>query len=230
MAFDWQSSLSGATAGSLTGASIAGGWGALPGALIGGISGGFGSNRDKKVNSISTFDPQQKQLFEQYSQALQGGGGPLADVYGQFSPDLMRNYYQQAYSQPQYQDFQQNIVPGITGSFRGKNLQNSSYLGRALSQAGTNVQNNLNAQMAELLFKGQQSAIDRRANALRDILNMQTHVNERPQSSIFDNLMSGLAGGAGDFLAQFLRSRNNITPNIQQQIPQSSGTQPTIGG
>jgi hypothetical protein len=230
MAYDWKSGLSGAGTGATYGGAIGGPYGALIGGGLGAIGGFFGDNSKKPNNKLSTFDPYQKQLYEQQSQALQGGGGPLADVYGQFNPQLMQDYYKTNFAEPAYQEFQQNIVPEITGAFRGKNLQNSSYLGGALSQAGTNVQNNLNAQMAKLLYGGQQSSLDRRSNALHNILGLQTHVNERPQSSIFDTLLESLAGGAGDILGDYLKKRSNVTPNAPTQTPQTPGTQPTIGG
>lgn len=224
MAFDFGSALSGAGTGAITGAQLGGPWGALFGGGLGALSGLFGGQGKK--NNVSTFDPRQKQLFDQSVTALQGGGGPLADVYGQYDPALMRDFYEKAYAQPQYQEFERNIVPTITGQFRGKNLQNSSYLGGALAQAGTNVQNNLNAQLAQMLFEGQRSSLDRRSNALDRILNMQTFATEKPQASIFDSLLGSLASGAGDMLQQFLQQRKNQTP----KPPFSSGSQPTIGG
>lgn len=231
MAYDWQSGASGAGTGAIYGGQIGGPWGALAGAGIGALGGFFGGEKNKKPgNQLSTFDPYQKQLYEQQAQALQGGSGPLADIYGQYNPELMKNYYEQAYAQPQYQEFQENIVPTITGQFRGQNLQNSSYLGGALAKAGTIVQNNLNAQMAGLLYQGQNSQMDRRASALNRILNLQTHVNERPQPSIFDNLLTSLAGGAGDLLGDYLKNRNKKTPNALEQTPQVAGVQPSIGG
>lgn len=227
MALNFKSALGGAGTGAITGGSIGGPFGALAGGLIGGIGGLFNKDTSKKkFKPISTLDPTQKRLYEQQAQALQGGGGPLADVYGQFNPTLMKDFYEKSYAQPQYQEFQENIVPTITGQFRGQNLQNSSYLGGALSKAGTNVQNNLNAQMADLLYRGQQSSLDRRATALDRILNLQTHVNQRPQPSVFDNLLNSLSSNAGDMLAEYFKKKNNPT----SQTTQSSGFQPTIGG
>jgi hypothetical protein len=224
MAYDIGRGLTGAGTGAAYGAAF-GPIGSLVGGGLGAIGGFFGSRKEKKPRQVSTFDPRQKQLYEQQSQALQGAGGPLADVYGQYNPQQMQDFYQKAYAQPQYQEFQENIVPTITGQFRGQNLQNSSYLGGALAKAGTNVQNNLNAQMAQLLYNGQQSQLDRRSNAIDRALNLQTHVNQRRQPSVFDNLLTTLSSGAGDMLGDILKNRR--TP---YQTAQSSGVQPTIGG
>lgn len=226
MAYDFGKGLTGVGTGALTGSQF-GPWGALVGGGLGAIGGFFG---DKKPTERSTFDPRQKQLYEQQSQALQGGGGPLADVYGQYNPQLMKNFYEQAYAQPAYQEFQENIVPTITGQFRQGNLQNSSYLGQSLAKAGTNVQNNLNAQMAQMLYQGQQNQMNRRSGALDSILNLQTHVNERPQPSVFDNLLKSLSSSAGDMLGDYLKKRNNPNMSVAPASPTTSGTQQTVGG
>ena len=207
MAYDFGAGLSGAGTGAVYGGSFGGPIGALVGGGIGALGGFFGGA--KKDKNVSTFDPKQKELYEQRSQALQGGGGPLADVYGQFNPTAMRNYYEQSYAKPAYKEFQENVVPTITGAFRGKNLQNSSYLGGALAKAGTDVQGNLNSQMANLLYQGEQSQQTRRANALDQILGLQTQVHERQQPSIFDNLLAGLTGQAGDLLGDYLKKRQS---------------------
>lgn len=234
MAYDWKTGATGAVTGATQGGSIGGPWGALIGAGVGFSTGFLGGEKNRSKNSQpSTFDPQQKQLYDQKIQALEGNGGPLADVYGQFNPELMRDYYEKSYANPQYQEFQQRTVPTITGQFRGHNLQNSSYLGEALSRAGTDVQNNLNAQLSKLLYEGEQSSLTRRGNALENILNMQTHVNERGGPSIFDNLLNSLAEGSGDILADYLKSRKK-TPSTMQETPtngvDATGSQQPIGG
>ncbi len=231
MAYDFQSGFSGAGTGAIYGAQLGGGPGAVAGGIIGGLSGFFGKDKNKKKpEQISTFDPYQKQLFEQKTQALQGNGGPLADVYGPFNSQLMRDYYEKSFAQPAYQEFQENVVPTITGAFRGKNLQNSSYLGGALANAGSKVQNNLNGQLAELLYKGEQSSLDRRSSALDRILNLQTHVDQRQQPSIFDSLLSSLSNGAGDLLADYLKSRNKKTPNPVEETPKVAPVATSNGG
>lgn len=224
MAFDTSSALSGAGTGAIYGSTF-GIPGALAGAAIGGAAGGFFGGK-KSPATLSTLDPRQRKLMEQYTQALEGGGGPLSDVYGQFNPETMRNVYESAYAQPAYQEFQQNIVPTITGQFRGQNLQNSSYLGGALSKAGTDVQNNLNGQMAKLLYQGQQDSLRRRSGAVENILGNQTFAYQKPQPSIFDNLLESLTAGSGSMLADILDERKRNRPNSAA----SPGMSAPVGG
>lgn len=197
---DFGNVASGAVSGGIAGASYGGPWGAAAGAVGGGILGLFGSK--KKPKKRSTLDKNQQKLYKDYSEGLQGQG-QFADLFG-YDADAERSVFEQKYAQPAYQNFQQNIVPTITGSFRGGNTQNSSYAGQALSRAGTDVQRGLDANLAEMMYKGQQASIDRRLESLRGILNMQTQAYEKPQANGMDALIGGFAGGAGQYAAKKL--------------------------
>lgn len=200
VALNTRNALAGAGTGAIYGAQFGGPVGSAIGAGVGGIAGLF-SPKAKGPQRKSTFDPTQQGLYDQYAQALQGGGGPLGDIFGQFDPEQVRQLYEQMYAQPAYQNFQENIIPSITGQFRGQNLQNSSYLGGALAKAGTNVQNNLNAQMSNMLYQGQQQNQQNRMQGVQGLLGMNTFDWEQPQPSVFDNLLGSMANGAGQMMA-----------------------------
>ncbi len=157
-------------------------------------------SRSLKPTTISSLDPTQQGLYDQSAQAIQGGGGPLGDLYG-FDYEKMRDLYTQQYAQPAYQQFQEEVVPGITGQFRGQNLQNSTYLGGALGKAGTDVQRNLDAQLSGMLYQGEQSALQRKQTGLNQLLNMQTFAY---QQSPLMNILNQLAGGAGKAAGAYL--------------------------
>ena len=142
---------------------------------------------------LSSLSPEQQQLFEQMAAALQGGGGPLADLYN-FDPEQTRQQFTEQYAEPAYQQFQEEVIPGITGQFRGQNLQNSSYLGGGLAKAGSDVQSNLNSQLSKMLMEAQQGALGRKQGGLNNILNMQTFAYK---DSPLMSLLNSLAGGAG---------------------------------
>ncbi len=193
--------LSGAASGASVGASIGSvlpGVGTAIGGAIGGIGGGllglFGS-RKKKPKRLSTFDRNQQELFDKYTQGVQGKG-QFSNLFG-FDPAQQRDVFQKMYAQPAYQNFQENIIPSITGQFRGGNLGNSSYLGGALGKAGTDVQRGLDAHLAQMLYQGQQSSIDRRLSAINNILGTQTFAYQKPQASPFESMLYGFSGGLG---------------------------------
>ncbi len=200
MALNTSSALGGAGTGAIYGGQFGGPIGAGIGGLLGGIAGLFGGGR-KKPKKISTMDPTQQGLYQDYASALRGEGGPLADIYSPADLDKLRQLYQQKYAQPAYQDFQENIIPSITGQFRGQNLQNSSYLGGALGKAGTRVQQGLDANLGEMLYNTQQAALNRRQRGVENVLGTNTFDYKKRERSLVDELLSGLAGGAGNLLA-----------------------------
>ena len=193
---DIESGLSGALSGGTAGATLGGPYGAAGGAVAGGLLGLFAS-RKKKPKKLSTLDKTQQGLYDQYAQGLQGQG-QFADMFN-FNPQQTTDFFNKSVAQPAYQNFQENIIPGITGQFRGGNLQNSSYLGGALGKAGTDVQRGLDAQLARMLQEGQQNSIDRRLGSLNNIMNMQTFAYQKPQASPLDSMLGGFSQGAGEY-------------------------------
>ena len=206
MGFDLGSATSGAIGGGQVG-SVFGPWGTAIGAGIGGISGGLfgGKKKKRKPKQISTLDPQQQELYGQQMSALRGEGGPLAGLYN-FDTQGANQNFDQNVSRPAYRNFQENIIPGITGQFRGANLQNSSYAGEALGRAGRNVQEGLDAQRSNMIFNGQQNANQNRINGIENSLNRQTFAYQRPQErspNQFDQVLGKLAPNAGDWFADY---------------------------
>lgn len=164
------------------------------------------SSRKKKAKKRSTMDKNQQKLWKEYHDAIHGQG-PLADLYNYDAQKAQQNF-QQYYGEPAYQSFQENVVPQVTGQFRSKNLQNSTYAGQALSRAGRDVQNDINRNMANYMYEMEQSVLNRKANAVNSALNTQTFAYEKPQEQWFDALLNG-AGGAfgkagGKYAANYL--------------------------
>lgn len=191
----------GAASGAATGSAfgpIGTGIGAVGGGLLGLFSGGR-----KKPKKKSTLDKTQQALYKMYTDALMGKGGQFGDLFN-FDADKARDIFQKMYADPAYQNFQENIIPGITGSFRGGNLQNSSYLGGALSKAGTDVQKSLDAQLANMIYQGQQDSVNRRISGINNILNLQTQAYVNPSGGagdkVFDALLDVGGSAAGSWL------------------------------
>lgn len=202
----------GALAGGATGALYGSSFGA-PGAIIGGLAGAAGglfggNNKKRKPKKLSRFNAAQEGLFGDYAEGLQGRG-QFANMYN-FDEEGAGNVFDRTVGDPQYRNFQENIVPQITGQFRGGNLQNSSYAGQAVGRAGRNVQENLNALRQKQMFEGQEAANNRRMSGLDKILSMQTFDYEDQQAQqpgAFDQLMGGLAQNAGGYLRDYLGDR-----------------------
>lgn len=211
MALNFSNGLTGAISGGAVGSSISPGIGTGLGAIAGGVAGLFGSGKKKKKKPkrVSTFDPQTKQLYDEYISSLRGEG-PNASMFN-FDPETANENFDQMVSRPAYRKFNENIVPSITGQFRQQNLQNSSYAADALGRAGRDVQENLDAQRYNMIYKGQQDANDRRQRGIEHATNVNTFDWKRPQESTpsgVDQILSTLGPMAGDWFADYLKTRS----------------------
>ena len=215
---DWSGGVGGAVSGAASGAyvgSIGGPIGTAVGAglgfLGGGASGLFGGKKKKKKgqngpNKLSTLDPQQQQLYDQYVSSLRGEG-PFSNLYNYDTEGANANFDANV-SRPAYRNFQENIIPGITGQFRGGNLGRSSYVGESLSRAGRDVQEGLDAQRSNMIFQGQQQANMNKQNAINNILGTQTFSYEKPEAktpSTIDQILGSLGPAAGEWLADYFK-------------------------
>lgn len=166
------------------------------------IAGGVGLynafKKEKKPKKRSTMDKRQQALWADYDKGLRGEG-PLADLYN-FDAQKATNNFNQNVARPAYENYQENVVPEITGAFRSKGLGNSTYAGQALERGGRMVQNDLNAKMSDYLYNQEQAIQNRKANGINNFLNTQTFAYEKPKQSWFD---SALEAGASKFGSAF---------------------------
>lgn len=162
----------------------------------------IGELTKKKAKKRSTMDKGQKELWGQYGEGLQGRG-PLADLY-KFDPTKARENYMQNVGNPQYQSFQENVVPQITGAFRSKGLGNSSYAGQALVRGGRDVQNQINAGMNDYMYNQEQAINQRKQGAMENYMGTTTFNYQRPEESPLDSLIRGAGQGAGQYSANKL--------------------------
>lgn len=204
----WGGGATGAVSGAATG-SIFGPIGTAAGGVIGGIAGLFGSKKKKKPKRVSTLDPQQQALYQDYVDSLRGEG-PFSNLYNYDAEGANANFDQNV-SRPAYRNFQENIVPGITGQYRSGNIMNSSYSGEALGRAGRNVQEGLDAARSNMQFQGQQNAQANRQNALNNILGMNTfdYQQRNNSGSSIDNILSSVAPQAGKWFSDYLNTQKS---------------------
>ena len=213
--YDTGSALSGAASGAAIGTSIMPGWGTAIGAVTGGAMGLFGSKKkkSKKPKRMSTLDPQQQQLYQQYVDSL-SGKGPFSDLYKYDAEGANKNFDQNV-SRPAYRNFNENVIPGITGQFRGSNIGNSSYTGEALGRAGRNVQESLDAQRSNMQFQGQENANSNKRDAIGNILNMQTFAYDQPgarRENSTSSFLNSMAPAVGEYWADYLKPKS--TPAV----------------
>lgn len=200
----------------ISGAATGGGAGSIFGPIgtaIGGVAGVvsslFGGKKKKKVKQRSNFDPQQQALYNDYVSGIRNQG-PMAGNFN-FDAEGYNNVFDQTIARPANRNFQENIIPNITGQFRQGNIMNSSYAGDALSRAGRNVQENLDALRSANVFQGQQTANTNRLNATNNVLGMPTFTNYEQNRSpnIIDQLSTQLGPSTGDWLRNTLERLGN---------------------
>ena len=212
MRFDVGSAASGAMVGAQVGSAfpvVGTGLGALIGGGLGLI--GSGKKRQKK-KKLSTLDKQQQGIYNDYVSSLRGQG-PMSDMFN-FNAEQAGNVFDQTVGRPAYRNFQENIIPKITGQFRQGNLMNSSYAGQSLSRAGRDVQEGLDAQRSQYIYQGQQQQQANKQNAMENLLKMQTFAYQKPQEqagSPVDQIMNTMAPKAAEWFADYLKSRTSST-------------------
>lgn len=216
MGVDWGNVGSGAAGGAAIGTSFLPGWGTAIGAGVGGVLGLFGKKKKKKKpKQISTLDPQQQELYGNQMAALRGEG-PMAGLYN-FDAEGYNNVFDQTVGRPAYRNFQENVIPNITGQFRGNNLMNSSYAGQSLSRAGRDVQENLDAQRSANIFQGQQQANQNKINASQNLLGLQTQAYQRPEEgkpSTIDQILNSVGSAGGEWLADYVKNMGKPTAGV----------------
>lgn len=216
MARDWTSAGTGALSGATAGASIGSvvpvigtGIGAAAGGLFGGIAGLFG-NKKKKKKKISTFDENQKRLNDQQHQSILGQG-PLADLYN-YDPEAANAVFDKNVANPAYRKFKEDLAPKITGQFRNQGLQNSSYVGDALSKTAREVQENLDAQRTSYLYGEQKDARDSKRQAVENLQNRQTFAYDTAAgtNSGFDinTILKSITPEATDHFANYFKPKS----------------------
>lgn len=138
----------------------------------------------------------------------------MADLYNWNAEGANENFDKNV-SRPAYRNFNENIVPTITGQYRGSNIMNSSYSGEALSRAGRNVQESLDAQRSNMQFNGQQNALEARRNAIPGVLNMTTQRDNANNPSTFDQIANAVGPHAAEYVADYLKPKTNNSGPIQ---------------
>lgn len=214
---DFSSGFGGAASGAYAGSAF-GPVGAAAGGLLGGIGGLFSKKKKKKnLKRLSSFDPQQQELYNQRMASIRGEG-PFSDAYKYDAEAANRNFDMNT-ARPALRSFREDIIPQITGQYRRDNLMNSSYSGEALGRAGRDVQENLDALRSDMNYRGGQAAIDRRERAIDSSLGNTTFDYKKPQYSenLIDQIISQVGSHGADYLSDYIRKRNAV-PYQQNQM------------
>lgn len=187
---DWAGAASGAVGGATVGGGVGGPWGALAGSVVGGAAGLFGSNKRKR-KKISGLDKNQKKLNKDQHAAVYGEG-PLADLYN-YDPDQANSVFDQTVANPAYRNYKEKLLPETTGAFRSQGLQNSSYVGDAVTKMARDIQESLDAQRSKYLYGEQKEAKAAKQNAINNLQSQSTFsYDTSPGSTTIDDILKNV--------------------------------------
>lgn len=165
------------------------------------IAKGFGGDSSKGgmegYNRVSTFDPQQQQLFGQSAQGL----GNLQPKVMEYLQQLLQGggESEQAFSAPYMRQFNEETVPALAERFAGVGGLSSSGFQQSLGKAGAGLQENLAS-----LREGQRSqAISPIMQMIQGLLGQQTQAFSPKQPGGFQNFFSSLAPSLAQGVTQY---------------------------
>lgn len=149
---------------------------------------------------ISTLDPAQQKMQEEYSKGIQSN--PLYQQGSDYLQKLMSGDTS-VFEQPLMQQFEQEIVPGIAERFAGMGTGagagSSSGLYNSLAQAGQNLTGQLGALKGGLQMQGLQQGLNYAQQPFSNMLggmNVQTMGKQEGQTGMLQQILAALASSA----------------------------------
>jgi len=126
----------------------------------------------------------QQQLFEMLMPSGGAVGGLTkqgADYISQlmqqqFNPEEAQDYWQRAYVKPAQRTWEETVVPEVMERYAGQNALDSGAARRALAKSWGDVQSQLNAELAKILWGEKQSLTQRQDTASQLGLNLLPQV------------------------------------------------------
>lgn len=138
--------------------------------MFGGGNKSKGNKGAEGYSEVSTFSPEQQQLFSQFAQLL----GPLLGQSGGYLQDLLGGSEESfnRFAAPYQRQFQEQIVPELAEQFAGVGALSSSGFQQALGQAGAglserlaSLKEGLRSQIAPQIFSNLQQLLGQNTKA-----------------------------------------------------------------
>ncbi len=201
---------------------------------------------DPEITQHSNLTPTQRKTQRQLERAIQGkkGGGAFGEV-ADYYRDLISPDSQNAadMAAPEMRRFKEQTVPDLAEQFAGMgagNLSSSGFTNASVG-AGTDLAERLGAMRANLRIQGAQGLANLGRQSLQPVV---TNTMNQPQSTGFEEGMSGLGTAAGASAMDYYRNSQNKSNIEQSQAPvsktrntspygkqgQNLGMQPQVSG
>jgi hypothetical protein len=143
------------------------------------------SARDFFLGSESKMNPYNQNALQQLIEMLQGGGLEGNNLFGgatNFLQQLFSNQpgFYENFERPFYENFQQNIAPGLANTFAGFGTGagglNSSGFQNSLAQAGRGLQTDLAAMRGQMQLQGLSPALQYAQQPVANKLNAAQNI------------------------------------------------------
>src|SRR5208337_473786 len=85
------------------------------------------------------------------------GQSTLSQIMQPYDPASANQYWTNTFVDPALKDWNQNIAPQISEQYIAANAQNSSALPTALTKSAQDMNTNLNSELGNILYQGQQA-------------------------------------------------------------------------
>lgn len=178
------------------------------GSVLGGIGGLLSRPKSSKIRQASTLSPQQEQTLNPFYQGLgdanQGGLEQLMQLLN-YQPQG-----QQEMEQPLFEQFQQQVIPGILERFLGSgNSKGSGGLNQAIGQG----LRGLGGDIASMRAQQQQGAAGIRQQAIQQLLQFNQMLNnpsfrmpymKQGQQGLASQIAQPAANVAGSYFSNLL--------------------------
>ncbi|MBE3139369.1 MAG: hypothetical protein IMZ53_02175 [Thermoplasmata archaeon] len=117
-------------------------------------------------NLLNQYNPQQGQSYLNQAQPA------LNTMLANYDPAADKEYWNTSFVNPAMQNWNQNIMPDIKEQFASANSADSGMMGRQIAESGRNLSTDLNAQLGNILYSGQQAQLGRQQTGINQAMNM----------------------------------------------------------
>lgn len=145
-----------------------------------------------KTKQVPTLSADQQQLFALLNQGLSGQGGAFGDLF-----NFDEGAFQKGVGEPVMKNFLDRILPQLQEKFIGSG-GTGNVLGSGFQREQARAGENLQSQLAQLMYQAQQGAQQNKLSGAQTALGIRPFENLQrgPSEGLVQGAVRGLVGGA----------------------------------
>lgn len=178
----------------------------------------------KKPKQVSLQSKKQRRLQDDMYNSFYGRGN-FNDLFAPTDYDALNQRFEESYARPAMRRFKEEIIPSITGQFRGGGIMESDVAANALARSGRDLEETLAAQRGDFLYRQSEADKDRRLRGIQGYINSNQVATSPGGYAPFDAVMSEIGSRFGNEAADYFF---NLLNGSQSQGP--APNQRPLGG